>query len=184
MSKAHTAKGVLSWLLPFVSGAAALGLCPDARADALTEATMQTMQTTHGCSSALSSLSSFVDLDAMLFQAQVPQCGGIQAFDIAFLAIVALVVISAIRFRHATSRRRLDLARRMVEKGFEPPAELLGSPTGSDRRRGLILVCTGIGLLVASWIAGDSGVSPAGLIPGFIGVGYLISHQFAIRARE
>ncbi|GEM_PF-2118259 len=120
-----------------------------------------------------------LDFDAVLFEAQSP-CEGFQAFDLAFLAIVALIVISTIRFRHATARRRLELARRMVEKGLEPPPELLGARRANDLRRGLVLVCTGVGLVLASMF-GNGDLSTAGLIPGFIGVGYLISHRFAVR---
>lgn len=138
------------------------------------------LTTTQDCSSSFGLL---VDVDAMLFEAQPPRCG-FRAFDLAFLAVVALIVISAIRFRHATTRKRLDLARRMVEKGIEPPPELLGSNTGSDLRRGLVLVFTGVGLLVASVLGGSEGLSPAGLIPGFIGVGYLVSHRFAAPVRS
>jgi hypothetical protein len=133
------------------------------------------LTTTQDCSS---SFGLMIDVDAMLFEAQPPRCG-FQVFDLAFLAVVALIVISAIRFRHATTRKRLDLARRMVEKGIEPPPELLGSNTGSDLRRGVVLVFTGVGLLVASLLGGSEGLSPAGLIPGFIGIGYLVSHRFA-----
>ncbi len=120
----------------------------------------------------------YLDIDSMLFEAEPPR-GGFRAFDLAFLAVVALIVISAIRFRHATARNRLELARRMVEKGMEPSPELLGTTTGSDLRRGLVLVFTGVGLLLASLLGGSGGLSPAGLIPGFIGIGYLISHRFA-----
>jgi hypothetical protein len=130
-----------------------------------------------GCSGALGYV---LEFDSMLFEVQAPNCSGFRAFDLAFLAVVALIVISAIRFRHATTRRRLDLARRMVEKGLEPPPELVGANNGSDLRRGLVLVCTGIGLLLASMLGEHDSLSPAGLIPGFIGIGYLVSHRFAI----
>jgi hypothetical protein len=129
-------------------------------------------------------------MGSMLFDAQTPACTGFRAFDLAFLAVVALVVISAIRFRHATAGRRLELARRMVEKGIEPPAELIGANHGSDLRRGLVLVFTGVGLLLASLVASRTGsgasetLSPAGLIPGFIGLGYLVSHRFAVRSNH
>ncbi|MFO7564463.1 MAG: DUF6249 domain-containing protein [Enhygromyxa sp.] len=122
-----------------------------------------------------------LEFDSMLFAPEASACGGFRAFDLAFLAVVALIVISAIRFRHATTRRRLELARKMVEKGIEPPPELVGAQTGSDLRRGLVLVFTGVGLLLASLLGGGKDLSPAGLIPGFIGVGYLISHRFAVR---
>ncbi len=129
-----------------------------------------------GCSFAL-----LREFDALLFAPQATVCGGFRAFDLAFLGVVALVVISAIRIRHATTRRRLELARRMVERGIEPPPELVGAQTGSDLRRGLVLVFTGVGLLLASWLGGGGQLSPAGLIPGFIGLGYLVSHRFAVR---
>lgn len=124
--------------------------------------------------------------DAMVrFEAESRPCHGFQAVDLALVAVVALVVIAVIRFRHATSRKRLELARRMVEQGMEPPAELLGSKTGNDLRRGIVLVCAGLGLLLASHLGGDEKLSPAGLIPGFIGIGYLLSHRFAaIRQRR
>lgn len=131
-----------------------------------------------GCSGVIGYV---LEFDSMLFAPSVPACGGFRAFDLAFLAVVALIVISAIRFRHATTRRRLELARRMVEKGLEPPPELVGAQNGSDLRRGLVLVFTGIGLLLASLLGGGTELSPAGLIPGFIGVGYLVSHRFAVR---
>ena len=130
-----------------------------------------------GCSGVIGYM---LELDSMLFAPQAP-AGSFRAFDLAFLAVVALIVISAIRFRHATTRRRLELARTMVEKGIEPPPELVGAHHGSDLRRGLVLVFTGIGLLLASLLAGGNDLSPAGLIPGFIGIGYLISHRFAVR---
>jgi hypothetical protein len=133
---------------------------------------------TQGCSGVVGFA---LEFDSMLFEARAPNCAGFQAFDLAFLAVVALIVISAIRFRHATMRRRLELARRMVEKGLEPPPELVGANNGSDLRRGLVLVSTGVGLLLASMLGHDNGISPAGLIPGFIGIGYLISHRFAVR---
>jgi hypothetical protein len=131
-----------------------------------------------GCSGAIGYV---LEFDSMLFAPQSSPCGGFRAFDLAFLAVVALIVISAIRFRHATTRRRLELARRMVEKGLEPPPELVGAHNGSDLRRGLVLVFTGVGLLLASLLGGTGQLSPAGLIPGFIGIGYLVSHRFAIR---
>ena len=131
-----------------------------------------------GCAGALDYV---LEFDSMLFSPEPSACGGFRTFDFAFLGVVALIVISAIRFRHATTRRRLELARRMVEKGIEPPPELVGGHNGSDLRRGLVLVFTGTGLLLASVLGGGGELSPAGLIPGFIGIGYLVSHRFAVR---
>jgi hypothetical protein len=114
--------------------------------------------------------------------AEGPRCAGFRACDLLFVALIGLVVVAFLRFRHATQRKRLDLARRMVEQGMEPPAELLGR-AGNDLRRGLVLAFTGVGLLAASFLGGNGDLSPAGLIPGFIGLGYLASHRFAGRKR-
>jgi len=143
-----------------------------------------------GFAGLLAYLLDFNFMSSMLFDAQTPACSGFRAFDLAFLGAVALIVISAIRFRHATAGRRLELARRMVDKGIEPPAELIGANNGSDLRRGLVLVFTGVGLLLASLVASCTGSgasetsSPVGLIPGFIGLGYLVSHRFAVRSNN
>lgn len=161
-----------------VAGVLTFGLSATASAAELNPLIMEAGIGEQGCSGMVGYL---LDFDSMLFQTKTPACGGFRAFDLAFLGVVALIVISAIRFRHASTRRRLELARRMVEKGIEPPADLLGSNTGSDLRRGLVLVCTGVGLLAASLLGGGESLSPAGLIPGFIGIGYLISHRFAVR---
>lgn len=112
-----------------------------------------------------------------------PRCAGFRACDLTFLAIIGVVIVAVVRLRHQTTRRRLDLARRMVEQGMEPPADLVGSSAGNDLRKGLVLVFTGLGLLGASFLGGKGDLSPAGLIPGFIGLGYLASHRFAGRKR-
>ena len=57
---------------------------------------------------------------------------------------------------------------------------MVGAAGTNDLRRGLVLVSTGIGLSLAS-LMGSGGMSPAGLIPGFIGLGYLVSHRFAVK---
>ena len=97
------------------------------------------------------------------------------------LAVLALLVIAALRFRHSTTRHRLDLARRMVEQGMQPPEQLLAPATDNDLRRGLVLVAAGVGLLLYGLLSPSHSPSAAGLIPSFIGVGYLLSHRFAGR---
>ena len=93
-------------ILPAGIGAVALGFSPQALANAeLAEVHA------HSCAGMIDMLAGyFTNLDSMLFEAEIPRCGGFEAFDVAFLAVVALVVISAIRFCYATNRRRLELA--------------------------------------------------------------------------
>lgn len=121
----------------------------------------------------------FMDIDA----AHADRCG-FQGADLALLAIVAAVVITAIRSRRATIRQRLDVARSLAERGMEPPADLLNAGAGSDLHRGIVLIATGFGLLAASHAANVPGLSPAGLIPFFIGVGYLVSYRFASSRKD
>ena len=83
----------------------------------------------------------------------------------------------------------LELARKYIEKGMNPPPALFPSAAGNDLRRGIVLVFTGLGLLCASlvasgWSHGVQGLGPAGLIPGFIGLGYLVSYACAVRGKK
>jgi len=106
-------------------------------------------------------------------------CAGLAVWDLIALCLVAALVFAVVRVRNQTSRKRLEVARRMVEQGMEPPGDLLGDTTAGDLRRGIVLLFTGLGLLAASWFSGPAGHGPpsaAGFIPGFIGLGYLVSH--------
>ena len=109
-----------------------------------------------------------------------PPCAGFRVVDFGFIALAALAIVLALRFRHTTQKRRLELARQMVERGMEPPDHLLGRDGSADMRRGLVLVFSGLGIVLASFL-GRGEASAAGLVPGFIGLGYLASHFFARR---
>ncbi len=111
----------------------------------------------------------------------VAACGSSILLDLGFLAILVLAVIVVVRIRHHTERGRLELARRYIEQGIEPPESLFPSAARADLRRGIVLIAAGIGMLVASLFTSHSSSSslsnfgPAGLIPGFVGLGYLVS---------
>ncbi len=114
--------------------------------------------------------------------------GGSLLLDIAFLALLVIAVIAVVRIRQRTEENRLTLARQYIEKGMEPPQSLFPSAAGNDLRRGIVLVFTGLGLLCASlvasgWSHGVQGLGPVGLIPGFIGLGYLVSYACAMRGK-
>ena len=94
-------------------------------------------------------------------------------------AVVALVLVAALRFRYAASAQRIDLARRMVERGMAPPDDIFSSSSRNDLRRGLVLLGAGAGLLAYGFASNPDTPSVAGLIPSFIGIGYLLSHRFA-----
>jgi len=114
--------------------------------------------------------------------------GGSLLLDISFLSLLVIAVIAVVRLRQRTEQNRLELARQYIEKGMEPPPSLFPSAAGNDLRRGIVLVFTGLGLLCASlvasgWSHGVQGLGPAGLIPGFIGLGYLVSYACALRGK-
>jgi hypothetical protein len=98
---------------------------------------------------------------------------------VAVFGVIALVFIAALRFRYAANAARMDLARRMVERGMTPPSEIFSANPRNDLRRGLVLLGAGAGLLVYGFASNPDAPSVAGLIPSFIGIGYLLSHRFA-----
>lgn len=114
---------------------------------------------------------------------------GSLVLDVAFLSLLVVGVIAVVRIRQRSEQNRLDLARQYIERGMEPPATLFPSAAGNDLRRGIVLMFSGVGLLVASllasgWSAGVQGLGSAGLIPGFIGLGYLVSYACAMRGKK
>ena len=126
----------------------------------------------------------FVDLrlwqGLSMIEAGPAPCGGSLAFDFGALALIFATVVIVVRMRLAGESQRLELARHYLEQGREPPLELFPSAAQSDLRRGVILIAAGVGLLVTGAISGGLGV--VGLVPGFVGLGYLVSYGLARRA--
>ncbi|MBK8264158.1 MAG: hypothetical protein IPK80_22820 [Nannocystis sp.] len=110
---------------------------------------------------------------------ELPCPGGSLIFDFGALALLCGVVIAAVRMRLRAEGRRMDLARRYLEQGREPPLALFPSAAEGDLRRGVILTAAGIGLLAAGALAGRGG--EIGLVPGFVGLGYLVSFGLSRR---
>lgn len=106
-------------------------------------------------------------------------CQGSWLVDLGALGLFFTTVVVVMRMRLRGEERRLELARRFIEQGMEPPSDLFPSAAQSDLRRGIVLVFAGLGLLAASASGGHFG--PLGLIPGFIGLGYLVSYTLSRR---
>jgi hypothetical protein len=106
-----------------------------------------------------------------------------RGLGVVVLALAALVVIALGRMRLSAEHKRLDLARRLIEQGIEPPQDLLAAPARNDLRRGLVLGFAGLGLVIAGMLLGDRGLAAGGLVPAFIGGGYLVSFRLAIGGR-
>lgn len=128
------------------------------------------------CLDGLRSVGSMLGLDP---HGSAVECHDLRGVGFAFLGLVAVVMIAFGRMRLATEQRRLELARRLIERGFDPPDGLFTAPARRDLRKGVVLVFAGLGLLVAGMMLGDRGMAAGGLIPAFIGIGYLVSHRLA-----
>lgn len=113
--------------------------------------------------------------------------------SVAILGILAvfgtpvLIVGLIMYFSMSRSRALQRTVRMMVEKGQPVPPELLASPAAAplrpwyDLRRGIILFAVGIAITIffgmtAGW---DEGVWALGLIPGLIGLGYILVWRLA-----
>lgn len=121
-------------------------------------------------------------LDPTLHRGQAAEaCGSLRGVAFALLGLAAIVVIAIGRMRMATEHKRLDVARRLVEQGIDPPAALLMGPARNDMRRGIVLMFAGVGLFVAGVLHEHRALMAGGLIPEFIGIGYLLSYWLAAR---
>jgi hypothetical protein len=92
--------------------------------------------------------------------------------------VLIVAVIMLINYARARSLHRT--VQMMVEKGQPVPAALLTPPAvprpRSDLRRGVILIAIGLGVMTFFGVEDGwhDGAWALGLIPGLIGVGYLI----------
>jgi hypothetical protein len=105
---------------------------------------------------------------------------------LAFFLVVAVVIGLALLAYYRIAVLRHQTLQAMVEKGMQIPAGLLdqaASPgrASRDQRRGILLVCAGVG--IALFLLADSGPEEAmlGMIPALIGVGYLIVARLEAR---
>jgi hypothetical protein len=107
---------------------------------------------------------------------------------VAFFLTILLVVISTLALRYRRHAQTQETLRLMIEKGTEIPPELLTPPMSqySDLRRGLILLGAGLSLsiLIALIQGFGSGSWAVGLIPAFIGAGYLIVWRYSQRTES
>jgi hypothetical protein len=88
------------------------------------------------------------------------------------LAIVAIVFL----YLSVRERGRLELAKALVEHGKELPPQLLESSRRprSDLRRGVVFLAMGMGLGACMLLSGHRSIWSISLVPGLIGIGYLV----------
>jgi len=89
-------------------------------------------------------------------------------------------------FNLKKAKVRQQIILNLIEKDKEIPAELFANPqkpkkaSGSDLHKGIILIAFGLSLCIAVFIIFrvHSNFWTIGLIPTFIGLGYIISFRF------
>lgn len=108
-------------------------------------------------------------------------------FLIPLVVIMApvLIILILLRYRFQQTKARYHTILQLAEKGVELPPQLLVEPNlvYSERRRALVLIGGGIGLMamfLALPLPLDNGLSihslwGVGLLPLMIGIGYLAS---------
>jgi hypothetical protein len=97
------------------------------------------------------------------------------------LFILSLFVIPYY-FNLKKAKGREQIILKLIEKDKDIPIELFAKPqkaTASDLRKGIILIAFGLGLCIAAFIIlkVHSNFWTIGLIPMFIGIGYVISFK-------
>lgn len=107
---------------------------------------------------------------------------------LALFLTILLVVISTLVLRYRRHAQTQETLRLMIEKGAEIPPELLTPPVSQygDLRRGLILMGAGLSLAILIGLVegfGD-GSWAVGLVPAFIGAGYLIVWRYSQRTKS
>ncbi|HXE76992.1 MAG TPA: DUF6249 domain-containing protein [Rhodanobacter sp.] len=96
-----------------------------------------------------------------------------------------LIVLIVLRYRYQQARARYGLLLQLADKGVALPPQLLVEPSAvySERRRALVLISGGLGLM-ATLLAmpghfdngyGVSSLWGLGLLPLMTGLGYLVS---------
>lgn len=94
---------------------------------------------------------------------------------VALFLVIALIVIIPMVLAHRRKRRLYDLIQHMVENGKAVPPELLtpSRKKDSDLKTGVLLVCGGLGVIVALLIVHHAAWG-LGFIPLIIGSGYVL----------
>jgi hypothetical protein len=118
----------------------------------------------------------------------VPSGAMLTAVPLAFFLTILLGVVSTLLFRYRKHGQLQETLRLMIEKGADIPPGLITPPLSpyGDLRRGLTLVGAGLSLMIfLGLVVGfDTGVWAVGLIPAFIGAGYLIVWGLSRRAES
>ena len=96
-----------------------------------------------------------------------------------FFICVAVVAAIAARAHQRYTAEQHQTLRAMIDKGLQIPPHLLGEQRTPnprrDIRRGIFLICLGVGMATFLWAVDGPDTGALGLIPALVGVGYLIA---------
>ena len=98
-----------------------------------------------------------------------------------FLFVIAIVLISS-RSKQAEAKRRYDIYLKSNEMGQPVPPHFFDEPKAgkaSNLKRGIISLMVGLAFGIYAIISGNDSLPflLAALIPGFVGIGYLLVHR-------
>lgn len=95
-----------------------------------------------------------------------------------FLFVATIVFITS-KAKKDEAKRRYDLYMKSLEMGQSIPEHFFDAPKtnpSSNLKRGIIWLAVGLALLIYFIIVGKSNALIAGIIPTFLGIGYLLVH--------
>ncbi len=98
---------------------------------------------------------------------------------IPFLFVIIIIVLVA-NAKNKDSIRRHNLYLKSIELGQTLPEHFFDEPkkqsSSSNLKKGIILIAVGLALVVSYFVMGNKIIIIGGIIPTFIGIGYLLGH--------
>lgn len=95
-------------------------------------------------------------------------------------AFVVLVIIILGRIKNQESQRRYDLYSKSLEMGQAIPEHFFEEPekknTISNMKKGILWLSAGLAIVVSCLVVNENDAMFLGIIPSFIGIGYLLVH--------
>jgi hypothetical protein len=105
-----------------------------------------------------------------------------------FFLTILLGLTATLLLRYRKHAQLQETLRLMIEKGADIPPELIAPPVApyGDLRRGVVLVGAGLSLVILVGLVWGfaSGAWAVGLIPAFIGAGYLFIWRLSQRTEN
>ena len=92
---------------------------------------------------------------------------------------VAVIIIINVRSKNAESKRRYDLYSKSLEMGQTVPEHFFDEPKkdpSTNLKKGILWFVVGIALLISFTVMHQNDGMIVGIVPTFVGVGYLLVH--------